>query len=176
VRKVLVVGNGGSGKSTFSIRLGASINIPVVHLDEHYWRPNWVETPKDEWRKIVQSLIVADSWVMDGNYSGTLRERMMASDTIIYFNRSRIQCLFGVLSRRISGKRADAIQGCPERLDLQFIKWIWKYPKVNHPTIMKLLDEFRTTKEIIVIKNRRSARKLIEETTRVRSNAEKCSP
>jgi adenylate kinase family enzyme len=167
VRKVLVVGNGGSGKSTFSIRLGAAIGIPVVHLDEHYWKPNWVETPKDEWKKTVQGLIAGDAWVMDGNYNGTLQQRMAASDTIVYFNRNRILCLLGVFGRSISGKRADAIRGCPERMDLQFMKWIWNYPKVNHPTIAKLLDEFHETKEVIVIKNRRSARRLIKAMTRV---------
>jgi adenylate kinase family enzyme len=175
VRKVLVIGNGGSGKSTFSVRLGAAVGVPVVHLDKHFWKANWVETPKDEWKKTVQNLSATDAWVMDGNYSGTLRERMMASDTIVYFNRSKILCLLGVFRRRISGKRVDSINGCPERIDFQFVKWIWNYPKANHPTIMKLLDEFSTTKEIITIKNRRSARRFIMEKIQARSSAEKCS-
>ena len=72
MKRVLVIGSGGAGKSTFATRLGARLGLPVIHLDRVYWQPGWVETPKDEWLRKVEEMCAADAWVMDGNYSGTL--------------------------------------------------------------------------------------------------------
>lgn len=71
MRRVLVIGCGGAGKSTLARQLGEATGLPVIHLDAHYWRPGWVETPKETWRAAVDELIAADAWIMDGNYSGT---------------------------------------------------------------------------------------------------------
>jgi adenylate kinase family enzyme len=70
MRRVLVIGSGGAGKSTFSVALGKRLELPVIHLDAHFWRPGWVETPKPEWRERVAQLAARDAWVMDGNYGG----------------------------------------------------------------------------------------------------------
>ena len=156
MNKVLVIGNGGSGKSTFSKRLSARLGLPLVHLDGHYWRPGWSATPKEEWLLTVERLVGAERWVMDGNYGGTMRRRMEAADTIIYLDVSRVTCILGVLKRRIFGKRADEIPGCRERLDLEFLKWIWNYPRKNRPTILRLLEEFRSSKRVIVLRSRNS--------------------
>ena len=56
MKRIAVIGSGGSGKSTFSALLGTELNLPVHHLDQLYWKPNWVKTPKDDWLKIQNSL------------------------------------------------------------------------------------------------------------------------
>ena len=66
IRRVLVIGSGGAGKSIFANRLGELLNIEVLHLDKFYWRPGWIETPKAEWIKTVDELLKRDSWIMDG--------------------------------------------------------------------------------------------------------------
>ena len=81
--RVLVVGSGGAGKSTFARELGARRGLPVVHLDRLYRRPPWTETPPDEWQEVVQSVVADERWVIDGNYSGTLELRLGAADTAI---------------------------------------------------------------------------------------------
>src|SRR6478672_8699445 len=68
MQKILIIGSSGAGKSTFAKQLGEITGIEVVHLDKVYWRPNWVEMPKDEWRKTVAHLLAGDTWIMDGNY------------------------------------------------------------------------------------------------------------
>src|SRR5688572_30960534 len=78
MKRILVIGSGGAGKSTFARRLGKILSIEVIHLDSIYWRPGWIETPKQEWKKRVEHLIAGDSWIMDGNYSGTLQLRFEA--------------------------------------------------------------------------------------------------
>ena len=161
--KVLVVGNGGSGKSTFSKKLGTKLKVPVVHLDEHYWKPGWMATPTEEWRNKVHSLMAADAWIMDGNYSGTMSERVAAADTIIYFRFPRLSCILGVYRRRFSKRRIDPIPGCPEKVDLEFLQWIWGYPRKVHPAIIKLLYEAAGTKHIAILRNRKDVERFLNQ-------------
>jgi adenylate kinase family enzyme len=60
MRKVLVIGPGGAGKSTLANQLGELLNIEVLHLDKLYWHPGWIETPKPEWLKTVGDLLGMD--------------------------------------------------------------------------------------------------------------------
>ncbi|MGI9165227.1 MAG: AAA family ATPase, partial [Pyrinomonadaceae bacterium] len=70
MRRILVIGSGGAGKSTFALRLSAILNMEVIHLDSLYWTSGWVEMPKDRWRAVVEELLQRDSWIIDGNYGG----------------------------------------------------------------------------------------------------------
>mgnify|MGYP002149391403 FL=1 len=83
MKKILVIGSGGAGKSTFATRLGELLRINVVHLDRLHWKPGWVEPSKAEWAETVNELISREAWVMDGNYSGTLEQRLAACDTVV---------------------------------------------------------------------------------------------
>ena len=65
MRKVLVIGSGGAGKSTLAVRLGKVLDLPVVHLDRLHWKPGWVEPDKTEWRETVSDLIAKDEWVIE---------------------------------------------------------------------------------------------------------------
>jgi adenylate kinase family enzyme len=67
VQRVVIVGSGGAGESTLAVELGRRTNLPVVHLDHHFWHPGWVETPRDEWRAVQQELFAGDEWIADGN-------------------------------------------------------------------------------------------------------------
>ncbi|MGH9842177.1 MAG: hypothetical protein ACREEM_25785 [Blastocatellia bacterium] len=99
MRKVLVIGSGGAGKSTFAKCLGERLHIEVIHLDMLYWNPGWIETPKAEWLRAVEELVKRDAWIMDGNYSGTLDLRLKACDTVIFLDLPRLTCLWRVLKR-----------------------------------------------------------------------------
>lgn len=158
MKRVLVIGSGGAGKSTFSRRLSELTKIEVIHLDKLYWKPNWTETSKDEWRKKIEILTKKDSWIMDGNYSGTLEMRLAACDTVIFLDLPRTLCVWRVLKRSAvykKGTRPDVAEGCEERLDSEyakFIKWIWDYPKRSKPKVEVLLKQFQDTKQIVVLK------------------------
>src|SRR5688572_22342824 len=99
MERVLVIGSGGAGKSTFAKRLAERLGLPLVHLDAIYWRDGWIETPKEEWRGIVARLIGEPRWVMDGNYGGTMDMRLAAADTVIFLDMPRVVCLWRVVKR-----------------------------------------------------------------------------
>lgn len=131
-----VVGPGGTGKSTFATALGAATGLPVIHLDRHYWKPGWVETPRDEWRRRQHELVAGDRWIADGNYGGTFDERFHRADTVIVLTRRRVACVGSAVWRAVRNRGA-AIQaeGCPERFQLAFYRWIWHYRRDSRPRL-----------------------------------------
>jgi adenylate kinase family enzyme len=158
MKRILVLGSGGAGKSTLATRLGEILKLEVIHLDSYYWKPGWTETPRDEWEKVVESLTKGDSWIIDGNYSRTLEQRLKKCDTVIFLDRPRWFCLWRVLKRRVkyrNKKRPDMADGCEEKLDIEFIHWIWTYPKRTKPKITRMLRENTRTKKILWIKSQR---------------------
>ena len=156
MRKVLVIGSGGAGKSVFASRLGALLRIPVLHLDRFYWRSGWSETPKDQWLKTIDGLLRQDAWIMDGNYSGTLAMRVAASDTVIFLDLPRVLCVWRVLKRALiyrNDVRPDMAEGCREKLNLEFIGWVWNYSTRSRPKIVELLRSNSERKNIVWLKS-----------------------
>ncbi|HVG30603.1 MAG TPA: DNA topology modulation protein [Pyrinomonadaceae bacterium] len=157
MKKILVIGSGGAGKSTFSKRLGDALGLEVIHLDRLYWKPGWVEPPKPEWRARVEELLRGDSWIMDGNYSGTLDIRLGACDTVIFLDVPRAVCLWRVLKRAAvyrSGGRADMAEGCDEHFNPEFMRWIWNYPKRSRAKIFRLLGAGARDKTVVLLRTR----------------------
>ncbi|MDA8061171.1 MAG: adenylate kinase [Actinomycetota bacterium] len=129
MQRVAVVGSGGAGKSTFSEALGRLTGLPVVHLDRHYWQPGWAALPREEWRDEQARLLAGGRWIADGNYSSTLDLRLERADTVIVLALPRWLCMVRVLGRWWhNGGRAVQAEGCPERLDPAFLRWVWSYP------------------------------------------------
>src|SRR4051812_43420428 len=100
MQRVLVIGPGGAGKSTFAVELAQRTGLPLIHLDALYWRPGWVEPAKGEWASTVEGLVATERWLLDGNYGGTMTARLRRCDTVIFLDRSRWLCLWRVIRRR----------------------------------------------------------------------------
>jgi adenylate kinase family enzyme len=146
MKKVVVIGSGGSGKSRFSRLLGEILALPVVHLDKLFWQPNWTRTPEDEWIEIVSQEIAQDEWIMDGNFGGTRELRMRAADTIIFLDLPRWLCMWRILKRAIlyRGKdRPDMAKGCNERFDPEFIMWVWNYRARSRARALAEIDDLK---------------------------------
>ncbi|RUS45827.1 DNA topology modulation protein [Cohnella sp. AR92] len=166
MNRIAVIGSAGSGKSTLSQRLGELLSLPVVHLDRHYWRPDWVATPNDEWDDFVAVTSRQPRWIMDGNYSRTLHIRIRHADTIVFLDMPTLLCVYRVLKRRVqySGKtRPDLNEGCPEKLDWAFLKWVWNYKKRSRSKIVEQLEQARGSKRVFILKSRREVRQFIED-------------
>lgn len=156
MKRVVVIGSGGSGKSTLSRRLGDATGIEVIHLDSLYWKPNWEKTSAEEWEKVISNLVTRESWIMDGNFGGTLEMRIKAADTVFFLDIARCVCLYRVIKRLIKfrGKnRPDMTEGCNERLDVEFLSWIWNYPGRSRPRVLAQMKEFPNKRFIILRSN-----------------------
>ena len=165
LHRILILGPSGSGKSTLGKRIGKILGIQTVHLDMHFWNPGWVETPKDEWHDKVKKLIASETWVMDGNYTSTLQMRADVADTIIFLDTTRRVSYLRVVVRYLTNRgktRPDVTEGCPEKIDMDFIRWIWSYPGTRKPTILKFLEKQRESKNVYILYNQREIEEFLE--------------
>lgn len=129
MKRVLVLGCSGGGKSTLSRRLGKVLGIPVVHLEVHSWQPNWTQPESEQWRTKIKSLAKAEKWVMDGTFSESFDLRFSMANKIIILDIPRLICLWRAVIRlfkynRIK-KRPDMAEGCDESFSLDFYIYIY---------------------------------------------------
>ena len=165
MKKIILIGSGGAGKSTLARRLGEKLKINVYHLDALFWKPNWVGVPKDEQKKVQHDLVKKHEWIIDGNYSGTMDIRLDAADTIIFLDIHRIICVYRVIKRMLKYRnktRPDMGEGCEERFDLDFIKWVWDYPKAKRTEILNRLDQLSTDKQVVILKSPKEVQTYLE--------------
>lgn len=155
----MVIGCSGSGKSTFSRALSDASGLPVVHLDAHWWQEGWTNISKDEFDSWQSKAVQEDSWIMDGNYNRTLEMRLKYADMVVDFRIPRYQCLSGVVKRYFKYKnktRPDMGKGCNEQLDMEFIRFIWYFNKIEVPENDLKIKKYPNA-EHIIFKNRKEA-------------------
>tara|TARA_R110001583_G_scaffold40778_5_gene130116 strand:- start:9195 stop:9698 length:504 start_codon:yes stop_codon:yes gene_type:complete len=151
MKKIAIIGSSGSGKSTFSLQLSEKLNLPVIHLDKHFWKPGWEKTENTQWREFQKNICLGDSWIIEGNYKNTLDIRLNACDTIIFLDVNRFTCLYRVMKRSFFSKnRPDMAEGCPERFNVELIKFVWEYPQMTRLLILNKLNELTNRKRIII--------------------------
>lgn len=97
MKKILILGICGSGKTTLAESLGKKLGLEVIKLDKYFWKPGWRKTPKTEWLKTVRELTNKESWIIEGNYCESLDMRICAADTTIILEMGRWTTLFRVL-------------------------------------------------------------------------------
>lgn len=154
MKRIMIIGCCGAGKSTLARRLHKITNLPLFHLDQYYWKENWTETPKEEWEPIVAELAKKEEWIIDGNYGGTFKPRMDRSDTIIFLKYSTIKCLSRVTKRvwKYHGKvRPDMPAGCRERFDFEFFHYVATYNMIRGKLIQSKLDDLPANKKVIIL-------------------------
>ena len=145
MRRILVVGSPGSGKSTLARRLADKLGLPLIHLDFHFWRANWEPADEPSFRAKVRELVVAPEWVMDGNYSRTFDIRMPRADTLVWLEYPRSTCFVRALSRALCNYgrvREDLPPGCPEKIDVPFLRYIWDFPVKHRPRIIEGIGQY----------------------------------
>lgn len=151
----MVIGCCGSGKSTFSTKLQTLTKLELFHLDQYYWKPNWEESNKEEWKKTVQELANKFHWIIDGNYSGTMDIRLEKADTVIYFDYPTWKCLWRVILRTFKywhKQRPDMPSGCNERFDLAFLHYVATFNIIKRRRILEKLERLKSEKVVKIIK------------------------
>ena len=163
MERILIIGCGGSGKTTLARKLGEKLDLPVVHLDKIWWTGNWEHITQEEFDEALERELEQPRWIMDGNFSRTMPQRLERCDTVIYLDFSTATCLFGVLKRILSnyGKtRPDMGGNCPERLDWEFLKWVCTYNKQNRERNYGWINSADHA-ETYAFKNRRQLKKFL---------------
>jgi len=156
----MIIGCSGSGKSTLARALKEKLGLPLVHLDQLWWQEGWTHVTREEFDRRLELALNMERWIMDGNFSRTIGQRLPKCDTIIYLDFSRWTCLWGVFQRILKnyGKvRPDMTDGCPERLDWDFIKFVWNFNKNNRVRNYTYLAQAKHAKHI-VLKSRKEVK------------------
>ena len=164
MQRVLVIGIPGAGKSTFAQALAQSTGLPLIHLDKEFWRPGWVQTPRPEWRAKVAELAARDRWIMDGNYDSSLDLRLPCADTAVWFDYPMLRCLGRAMRRAVTGYgrvRSDMGEGCPERIDLEFLRYIWTFNVKERPRVVASLERFGCHIDPVVFRRDRDAARFL---------------
>ena len=164
--RISIVGGSGSGKSTLCNILSKELNLPAIHLDAINFLLNWVEIDKIERDKIILSKSMEDKWVIDGNYSKTLKERFKRADLIIWLDYSTIMLLKGILKRIFKElhKERQEIPGCKERIDFKFIKYVITYNKTKRHLILDNIKDIPNEK-ILIFKKQKDLNNWLKEFT-----------
>ena len=159
MKKIIIIGCPGSGKTTFAEKLRDKIGLPLFHLDAIWHKPDRTHITRAEFDLRLAELLALDSWIIDGNYSRTLETRIRACDTVFFFDLPTEVCLEGAVSR-IGKKRID-MPFCDTELDPNLKKEIEDFKIKNLPMVYALLEKYRLGREIKIFKTREEADALI---------------
>lgn len=169
MKRILVIGSGGAGKSTVATKLGQLLNLEVIHLDKFFWKSGWVEPPRDEWLQTVIQLVNRESWIIDGNYSGTLEVRIQRCDTIVFLDLSRFLCVWRIAKRSLQYRhrsRPDMAEGCLEKLDPGFVSWVWNYPRRSRPQVVELIRTHADKKRVVWLRSQCDVKRFLSDPRR----------
>ena len=154
MKKIIVIGCPGSGKSTVSRALHNKTGIPLYHLDMMYWNADKTTVEKSVFLERLSTVLEKNQWIIDGNYSSTMELRMAACDTVIFLDYPLDVCLDGIKERR--GKPRSDMPWIETEEDAEFIEFIKNYNEQQKPKVLELLEKYGD-KNIVICKSREQA-------------------
>lgn len=166
MQRICVVGCSGAGKSTFCRRLSDITKLPHVSLDGHYWQAGWVTPSGEVWRAIHRSLIERECWIIDGTFYSTMEERLEAADTVIFMDYPRLRCVWRILRRTVRWwrrNRPEMADGCQERFDFDFLKYVWRFHQRDRPGVVAAIEKRAKDRRVYVLTNDREAEAVLRQ-------------
>lgn len=166
MKKIIVLGNSGSGKSTFTTILANKLHIDFLHLDPLVYKYTWDKPEYKEMEEKVERLLLKDSWIIDGNFLYNAQSRFKECDSIVFLDLNRFVCINSVIKRhkKYKGKHRDSrSDDCDERLTLSYLKWVLKdFYKTSRKIILKYIKD-NPDKHVVILKSRRQVNKYLKE-------------
>lgn len=154
MKKIIVIGCPGSGKSTFSKKLHKITNIPLFHLDMLFWNSDKTTIEKSVFIQRLSEVMQESEWIIDGNYGSTIELRLQQCDTVIFLDYPVEVCLNGIRERR--GSVRTDMPWVETEEDEEFIEFIKNYNLQSRPQVMQLLEKY-SDKNIFIFSNREEA-------------------
>ncbi|PDS45278.1 MULTISPECIES: P-loop NTPase family protein [Rhizobium] len=165
-RRILVMGCSGGGKSTLSLKIATRFRLSYISLDRDvFWLPGWVTRDRGEQRNIIASRILEERWIMDGTNPSSLDIRLPRTDFVIWVRMPRLLCIWGVVSRWvrwIGRTRPEMAAGCIEKIDWEFVRFIWTFEDKFVPRIISGIAEHGPDVPVLQLKSRREVRELLD--------------
>jgi adenylate kinase family enzyme len=152
MKKILVIGCPGSGKSTFARFLSHKTDLPLYYLDRIWHLPDQTNVTIEEFEKQLKEIMSREQWIIDGNYLRTLEMRLVQCDTVFFLDFPLEVCLSGVESR--IGKEREDMPWVETEFDSEFKQFILYFPQNKLPKIYALLEKYRENREIVIFKTR----------------------
>ncbi|OCP26388.1 MULTISPECIES: AAA family ATPase [unclassified Ensifer] len=165
-RRMLVVGCSGGGKSTLSQKLCGHLDLAYISIDRDIlWLPGWVQRDRAEQRQRIVERIAGDRWIMDGTNPSTFDVRVPRSDIVIWVRMPRLLCIWGVVTRwlkYLGRTRPEMAPGCIEKVDWQFLEFIWTFEDRFSPRIVAGLAQHGPNVPVLQLKSRRQMQRLLD--------------
>ncbi|MCP3025939.1 hypothetical protein [Halobacillus sp. A5] len=165
INRVVILGSPGSGKSTLAKKLGKSARIAVVHMDKLFWKPGWLQSTREELLAKQEIHLKKSSWIIEGNYSLVWDERLKKADTIIFLDLNRFLCIYRILKRWVLNRgrvRDDLAPGCPDRMTIEFLHYVWKFPYKKRDQMIKAVLIQQDHAQTIIINNKKAVKQFID--------------
>lgn len=166
MKRVLIIGNSGAGKTTFAKNLAEKLSLPLIHLDKIYWQGDWEHLTRKEFDTVLQGELEKPSWIIDGNFDRTISHRLKYCDTVFFFDVPTVVCLWGITKRIIKNygrAREDMGGNCVEYFDKQkftLYKNAIYFNKNNRKNYYKILSNAENV-NVIIFKSRRSVNEFL---------------
>ncbi len=155
MKKVIVIGCPGSGKTTFAEKLNKLTGLPLYYLDAIWHKPDKTHIPREEFDQRISEIFATPEWIIDGNYNRTIETRLKECDTVFLFDLPTEICIQGATERL--GKGRYDLPWIEKELDPEFEGFIRGFSKSSLPKIYELIDKYKENKSVFVFKSREDA-------------------
>ena len=154
MKKIIIIGCPGSGKSTFARALQAATGLPLYYLDMLYWNADKTTVSKEVFRGRLREILDTDAWILDGNYGATIEMRLEKCDTVFFLDYPTEVCLDGIRTR--FGKPRADMPWVETEEDVEFLDFIKAFEAESRPKILTLLKQ-HPEKQVITFRSREEA-------------------
>lgn len=157
MKRILVTGPIGAGKSSLAGELGRLLGIRVLHLDRLFWKPGWVATPRHEFEAMQRRELASDEWIVDAQFDDMLRDWLHAADTVVFVDASVPRCFWRVSRRRLSreggvGTPMGAEPAGVHRALAKFVRNQWRYRRNVRRELLAELAREDEARRIVVLR------------------------
>ncbi|GFE17902.1 topology modulation protein [Streptomyces glebosus] len=164
MKKVAIVGCGGSGKSDLGRKLAEILDAPVTHLDAAFYDDEWHALPMEKFAEVQRRLVAQPTWIIDGNYNSTLQIRLEACDTVVLMDVSTPAALWGIFSRQLRHGAGHKGNGVHNRITWGVIKYVATYRRKMRPRVMAKIEEFAAGHaDVVLLTSRRHTRRWLQQ-------------